>query len=304
MIVTQQELASSRDGVILDRDHRNVDEDAIIVTRIEKDLPDPLEAPGGSPAADPDELVAQLAGDAIDRLLEETEKGLVPPRPRPQDDPLNELESPVQPGADSDQSQKSPDAADGPMVASDAIPGGSDTAVSESSEDIQDSQHQEGSDSSDALNEVQAGLDSLFGALGKETSANTNSAAFSDKVGSEKVEHPPEASVPMPPPVDVPPEIANDDGHDQTIASPEQGTADPSTSVDSVDPTTDARKLLLEETRASARSPVLLALLLPLKLMNAPFSGLSDQTRDVLGQIGLITLVNALAILVYVLIFR
>ncbi|GIW75320.1 MAG: hypothetical protein KatS3mg104_0383 [Phycisphaerae bacterium] len=107
-----------------------------------------------------------------------------------------------------------------------------------------------------------------------------------------------------PPPVDVPPEIANDDGHGGSDESSESVSGDPTESTDQSDLTGDVRKLLIEHPQASSKSLLVSVLLVPLKLVNAPFTGLSDQTRDVLGQIGLITLVNALAILVYVLIFR
>lgn len=247
------------------------------MTRIEKDLPDPLEAPESSPVNDPDELVAQLAGDAIDRLLEETEKGLVPSRPKPQEDPLDELESPVRSSSGSVQSPVPSDPVDSPMIQADPSIPGSDKVVSESSGEVQDSPDRHVSESSE-----------------KEVSLDTVQVSGSETVVSESVRSIPDASFPMPPPVDVPPEIANDDGHAESLES-----------TDLSNPMTDVRNLLLmDEAQDSSRSWVVSAVLFPLKLINAPFSGLSDQTRDVLGQIGLITLVNALAILAYVLIFR
>src|SRR5689334_16945335 len=45
------------------------------------DLPDPLEMPGASGLAGTDDLLAQLAGDEIDRLLAEAQEENPPPAP-------------------------------------------------------------------------------------------------------------------------------------------------------------------------------------------------------------------------------
>lgn len=275
------------------------------MTRIEKDLPDPLETSGGASASDPDELVAQLAEDAIDRLLEETEKGLIPPRPKPQDDPLNELEPPDPSGKDSVQGSVVSDPADGSVQTTDPALLGADKGGATSSVEVHNAANHDVAGSSDVLNEVQEGLDSVLGSLVQEVSENTAGPSDStDNSVSVPVENAPETSLPMPPPVDVPPEIANDDGHGGSDESSESVSGDPAESTDQSDLTGDVRKLLIEQPQASSKSSLVSVLLVPLKLVNAPFMGLSDQTRDVLGQIGLITLVNALAILVYVLIFR
>jgi hypothetical protein len=276
------------------------------VTRIEKDLPDPLETSGGASASDPDELVAQLAEDAIDRLLEETEKGLIPPRPKPQDDPLNELEPSDPSGKDSVQGSVVSDPTDGSVQTTDPSVLGADKGGATSSVEVHNAPNQDVAGSSDILNEVQEGLGSVLGSLGgQDVSENTAGPSDStDNPVSVPVENAPETSLPMPPPVDVPPEIANDDGHGGSDESSESVSGDPTESTDQSDLTGDVRKLLIEHPQASSKSLLVSVLLVPLKLVNAPFTGLSDQTRDVLGQIGLITLVNALAILVYVLIFR
>ncbi|MEZ0265991.1 MAG: hypothetical protein ACAI43_14780, partial [Phycisphaerae bacterium] len=52
---------------------------------------------------------------------------------------------------------------------------------------------------------------------------------------------------------------------------------------------------------ADARVP---ALVRALEWMNAPLAGLSDGAREALGKIAIVTTLNAVAVLLYVLIFR
>ncbi|HLL89616.1 MAG TPA: hypothetical protein VK324_09950, partial [Tepidisphaeraceae bacterium] len=42
----------------------------------------------------------------------------------------------------------------------------------------------------------------------------------------------------------------------------------------------------------------------PLEWLNAPFAGLSDALREAVGKVAIVTLVNAFAVLAYVVVFR
>jgi hypothetical protein len=98
-----------------------------------------------------------------------------------------------------------------------------------------------------------------------------------------RLEPPSPASAPvieMPPPVDVPAEIASDSR-------------------------ADVKALLNDAARKS--SPVAAAsgmLIKPLEWVNAPFAYVSDRVRDAIGQVAIITLINALGVMLYVIFFR
>lgn len=316
-----------------------------------KDLPDPLDTPAGGPAADPDDLVAQLAGDAIDRLLEDAEKGIVPPRPPPEDDPLNEIDLPdadapdvpapaahltPTPASDSSTPVESatepvssesadpqvPDDDDAPaletptpdpteldpvapeppdLVAPDAI-------ASEPQSEPSDPPATADADADAHVPPaMQAELDSLFNSLGGDASDTPDAVPDEPSPATATADpQPAPAQAPgvahssMPPPVDVPPEIANDDGHGGGLAADDHRPSDPD---DDASLQTDVKQLLHDAQHDSpASAPGFI--IAPLRLLNAPFAGLSDPTRDTLGQIALVTLVNALAIMLYVILFR
>ncbi len=58
---------------------------------------------------------------------------------------------------------------------------------------------------------------------------------------------------------------------------------------------------VIELGDASARLPLFLR---PLEWLSAPLDPWPDQIREIIGKIGLMTLINALAVLAYVLLFR
>ncbi len=58
---------------------------------------------------------------------------------------------------------------------------------------------------------------------------------------------------------------------------------------------------LLGDPAPAQRSGLLLK---PLEWFNAPFNSLPDAVRDVAGQVAIVTLVNALAVLLYIVLFR
>jgi len=191
-----------------------------------KDLPDPLDAaPTAVDSASPDDLLSQLADDAIDQLMQEG------------DATSASSASPASPAPTADVHTHAP------------------------------------ADTEDT------GLDVL----------------------PDEDDHAPAAADQMPPPVDVPAEIADlatnapapaDLNHDAPVAA----TADASNA--------DVKALLDDALAADAEQGKSRVLLWPLRVINAPFSGVNDGLRDVLGQVAIITLINALAVLLYVILFR
>ena len=191
-----------------------------------KDLPDPLDAaPTAVDSASPDDLLSQLADDAIDQLMQEG------------DATSASSASPASPAPTADVHTHAP------------------------------------ADTEDT------GLDVL----------------------PDEDDHAPAAADQMPPPVDVPAEIADlatnapaptDLNHDAPVAA----TAEASNA--------DVKALLDDALAADAEQGKSRVLLWPLRVINAPFSGVNDGLRDVLGQVAIITLINALAVLLYVILFR
>ncbi|MBC7782533.1 MAG: hypothetical protein H7144_01735 [Burkholderiales bacterium] len=71
-----------------------------------------------------------------------------------------------------------------------------------------------------------------------------------------------------------------------------------------VDPRADVKALFDSAPATHIASEPPAAIVKPLEWLNAPFSAVPEAARDVLGQVGIITLINALAVLLYVIIFR
>jgi hypothetical protein len=282
-----------------------------------KDLPDPLDVVIGPaeavPVGDADILVAQLAGDAIDKLIADAENGIVPPRkepePIPDPDPLDAIDEP-KPNLEADPTElppmpKPPAAAEeDPLRTGMSLPADSSDALT--------------SDASDDENaEVQSALDSIFDSLNQKPAedaryadANLTADRNTDPMAGgsgEKPQADPAQSLPR----DVPPDIANDDGHGgSTSASPsdepeiEHTVDDIPTSLDGQpDAQSDVRALLADAVKTAPKGPPAVVVL-PLRLLNAPFAYVSDPTRDIVGQIAIVTLINALAVILYVLLFR
>ncbi len=273
-----------------------------------KDLPDPLDVAIGPaetvPVGDADVLVAQLAGDAIDKLIADAENGIVPDRksPEPIDEPKPNLEAdptelppmPKPPAATEDD----------PLRTGMSLPQESSGGLT--------------SDASDDENaEVQSALDSIFDSLNQKPAedaryadANLNADRDTDPMTGVPGEKP-EADHAQSLPRDVPPNIANDDGHGGAASAelPEEPEIEhtfddaPAQSDVQSDAQSDVRALLADAVKTAPRGPPAIVVL-PLRLLNAPFAYVSDPARDIVGQIAIVTLVNALAVILYVLLFR
>jgi hypothetical protein len=218
------------------------------------DLPDPLEQPPAT-AAGTDDLLAQLAGDEIDRLLAESESDNPPPKQ--QDPPATQ--EPLLPASTTDSATPPK-----PEVSAAAQPEVSVAAQME-------------------------------GYLEKLATASAGSPNEVDPV--TKLAQPATAIAPSKPEVAT----ATPLDDDETLAA-ERGalnTVEPD--VAPVEAALAAGHTAETTIRSEAKVPVYLRLL---RWLNAPLGSCSDTTRDLIGKIAILTAVNALSVLFYVLFFR
>ena len=219
------------------------------------DLPDPLDLPpvdqahsapvSAAALASADDLLSQLAGEDIDRLLAEAENAgnpAVPGTPVAKAPPIEE-----------------------PIVAEKAPePAGAST---------------------DAVDT--ASLEAMLDELVAEPAATPAPPLQAEAPPASPVdETPASAPVATPPP---PAPVAE-------VATANVTAAEAAALLGVDHDATDA------EHAAAAKPPSILVRVL--QLINSPMSWLSDAVRDALGKVALLTLFNAVAVLVYVLVFR
>ena len=203
------------------------------------DLPDPLQAPPEGVKTSTDDLLAQLAGDEIDRLLAEADA----------------VQSPVSraPFHTAPQIAPKPEAEPLPDGAH-ATPG------------VPALLSREPTDPSPSAADVSAEMDALF------------SAAIAK---------------------DQPADPATDDGQDETTAAERSGLAAPR----GASPAAEALPAGVTPEAQFGDAPLPLYLR-PLEWLNAPLTLLPESVRDVVGKVAILTLLNAAAILAYVLVVR
>lgn len=310
------------------------------------DLPDPLEKPAAGPTANADELLAQLAGDEIDRMLAEADVE----RPAAEDaapaaaavvdaevvaaaTAAVDAELPVAAAAQ----VEAPVAAESPVVESlvdappEAAPAfGSPVAKRESAKPSP---------------EMSSALDELFNAIndspipapvvrdppkpapppGSEPAAPSRAAVELDDALSAQLNdlftelNKPDPSVPQPAAkVAAKPVEKVADKKVIEIAPPK---AEPAKSV-AAQETDDLERQVLSADAMEAVGQAMAApppaeriakvrksdsipiYMLPLVWINAPLAKCSDDVRDMIGKIAITTLINAMAVLIYVLLFR
>lgn len=213
------------------------------------DLPDPLQAPPQGAKTSTDELLAQLAGDEIDRLLAEADASQPPnsrapfhvaPPPRPETEPEAAAEA----------------AAPAPLA----------------------SQPQEPPVPSSTTADVSAEMDALFSAaIAKDQPAE---AAPGDDAAAAVAGAAAEAEA-------------------ETTAAERAGLQPRSASFDA----DGSFAQPAPEPEADEDAPLPLYLR-PLEWLNAPLALLPESMRDIVGKIAILTLLNAAAILTYVLVVR
>jgi hypothetical protein len=278
------------------------------------DLPDPMNDSGSGAIHSADDLLAQLAGEEIDRLLSEADDDdgstAEPPATRPQnvDRPApapTAVVAPVAPTAPS------------PKVA---------TASPKASTPIDDA----------VLDATEEALDDLFRELDEEDGPTPHSAPAPAPFSGTPVEpRVPPATAPKPPapspekvaaavlanppsptpapvaiaPVAQPPSAADDlaaeleadeAAHAAAVKRMKQPAA--AATVAAVPANIDAAPAEVDESEVVyERIPLLVRVL---EWVNAPLGFLSVDAREAVGKIALVTTVNAIAILTYVLLFR
>jgi hypothetical protein len=198
------------------------------------ELPDPLQAAPESPKTSTDELLSQLAGEEIDRLLAEVDAG-APRDARAAASPID-VSPPLRPELEKEQEGVAPAAPEG--VAEPAAPSSKDETVT-------------------------AELDALFSAAVEKDKADEEAAAAAAAIAAE-----------------------------QTSAAERAGLS----TVAAMAPAPEAA---VEDDNAPL--PLYLR---PLEWLNAPLMIFPPAVRDLVGKVAIVTLINAVAILAYVLIVR
>ena len=230
------------------------------------DLPDPMQTPPVS-AANTDDLLAQLAGDEIDRLLAEADTAPVETKPAPAS-PANAAPA-RQSNGKSEPIQAPPAAGRGAPSAVDAI--------------------------SSELNQLLSGLDEPVTAP-----RSTEPAAVTAEVHSPpEPAAPPAQSAPVGPAVEAEVNAVAAELDEDARMSAGRGALAASDAL--ANPTAEGDIPTPTESTSDLRLPFYLR---PLSWLNAPLESCPDHVRDTVGKIAILTMVNALSILVYVLFFR
>jgi hypothetical protein len=213
------------------------------------DLPDPLQAAPGEARTSADDLLAQLAGDEIDRLLAEAEAGepksaRAPFHVAPPPDPKDEVEPASPPVAATPAPAPAP-----PPVEPEPPP----VAV-----------------------DVAAEMDALFSAAVAKDEAEAAQAVTAGVLEADA----------------------------ETSAAERAGLATPAGVAPAnaaPKPSTPVQATATETADDDAPLPLFLR---PLEWLNAPLSILPESVREIVGKVAIVTLLNAAAILAYVLVVR
>ncbi len=284
------------------------------------DLPDPLEAAGAETAQNADDLLAQLAGDEIDRLLAEADSeatGAAWPGPASapnEPDPADPLPADAQ-AVDAlsidpqavDPQAADPQAADAqvtglaPQVALE--PAAADHAPLPTNSFRQSTAPAgfavEAADQAappDELVDLEP-APSAAAALGAELDEAEADALIR---GTGPMSAAPIGTVPAGEGEADDPQVLVADRAELDGGGPDAGVVDENGEPVSLPEVLD-EVLSNPEGETDAAPPLLLR---PLYWMNKPFENLSDQTRSLLGKIAIVTLLNAVAVLCYVLYLR
>jgi hypothetical protein len=242
------------------------------------DLPDPLESHSSAGLAGTDDLLAQLAGDEIDRHLGGADDAggpaspPSPPRARPAR--INRVPAAQEPRR-AVQAQQAPVQKHSAVDPAPPAPTASAAMEAEANAEEEDA--------------TAASLDMLLARL--------------DDAGPAK---------PLPPPPTFEPAAtppATIDESDLATSDAERGALDESdVAGEGMQTGTETPEASVAPDEDDDVEPVadevLPAYLRPLEWLNAPLDAMSESARDALGKAAILTLVNAVAVLLYVLIFR
>lgn len=312
------------------------------------DLPDPLDAPPPPASmAGTDDLLSQLAGDEIDRLLAEAEVER-PPTPSASSVPSQATPAPSHTTAAETESAHSPshsvsntppsDAANDPasvpaeaQATAHGEPAGTASAEPPGSPTPTPTQHVSAS-TTDAANVAAVSApaagtapgDDLDSLLNELTQANTTPATPASPTNDTAANQPAKAKTLTEQVPEVLAEFDNTRRVADAAPEPAPSHASPAGAADSPDAVMSAAErealqlpsLAAEmdaaEQQDAAESQALIAAV-PTRLrpaiwvlerINAPLSFVPDRARDACGKAGIVTLVNSLAVLIYVLFVR
>ncbi len=243
------------------------------------DLPDPLDAAtvGASPSAD--DLLSQLAGDEIDRMLASNDVDRNPGAgadTAPRATQINHVEEPATDVARQSAIAATPNVDPDINAQLDALFDDLTSPKSEQPAPAEDQSTPPDPIAETATDPAAAIIAASTTALQQALQPAPSSASLAPTVAQEDLDTLAERAAltaPLPEP------------------EPE---ADPRTQIQSS----------LAEAEAHYHQNKLPFYLRPLEWINAPFAALPDPLRETLGKIGLLTLFNAAAVLAYVLIFR
>lgn len=239
------------------------------------DLPDPTDAPPDEAAASADDLLSQLAGEEIDRLLAEADSGepmttRQPAAREPNDPPVTATARMIH------ESAVESAAIDSSIV---------DLPIDEPITVDPPKVHPQGGEIA-PLSPAAHKLPAYSVAAGRQPTASPAEARHID-ASIETTSTAPDVAAEPPSAADALREELDNDETD--VNHTDASLPDVLDEVLSAGPTVEASVPLL---------------LRPLEWLNRPFAFISNQTRTRLGKVGLITLANALVILAYVLFFR
>ena len=216
------------------------------------DLPDPLAA-SGSESTSTDDLLAQLAGEEIERLLAETEISPEPVEVAVVPTPVLAADPPHAPAP----------ASPAPEIAAVATPGSIPTIAPPKDD-----------------------LESIFTQLDEREKAisGTTSGPAPEVKATEIVEAPSVAEA-------LAAEMAEDEAQHARPASEHLPPTAASGTISNTG---------LESEQPQSPSPLVSIL----AIMNSPLDSFPDHVRDLVGKVAILTLLNALCVLAYVVFFR
>ena len=275
------------------------------MSRTAVDLPDPLQTQGDGAMNNADDLLAQLAGEEVDRLLSEAD--VAAPLPAVPGKPAV-----VTPAAPTPSSAPAPAAqADVPAPApklpalDEEVVDEAEVALHELFEEVNDA----ADDADDAGAPHPGNADAPVPAAG--ASAEEMIARGADvliaEIRRESTEVPPAAgAAPTPSAAEaLAAEMEEDErSHTAAIRRMKQGEAAAFKSNQLDEAIANSTEIATAEgelDEAALRVPFLVKLL---EWVNAPLAGLPDGVRAAIGKVAIVTSLNAIGVLAYVLIFR
>lgn len=249
------------------------------------DLPDPLSQPAHGSAVNADDLLSQLAGDEIDRLLAEAEVE------RPEEDAATPaLAAPINaPPSTEEALNQELDELHSALQEPDATPAGEEPRSAGQASSKTDLSTPE------SKAQLSTELNQLFDAI-NNPEPSTPPADLPAAAQALDQDLSASAAQSLPKTEEAAPPAAT-----ENISPVEKSTLDPAPEQSEELAATAALLESIEPTSPPAPLPIWLR---PLEWLNAPLAGLSDSARSALGKAALITLFNAIVVLLYVLLFR